>query len=166
MRGLSRGSRRCRSADRRRFPRPPAATTAASSPGGREAATRLPRRALTLNSPPVLVIMTGVVRLPDSSIHAVPADDLAVAVEREVAGENTGGIALSARDDCGYAGPDRPASDDELAEPRMIVVCPTSTPATSVIDISGPGTPSNGIPNSRARGVTALPCIRRHREKS
>ena len=35
--------------------------------------------------------------------------------------------------------------------PWTIVACPTSTPATSVIALSGPGVPSNGTPTSRAR---------------
>jgi hypothetical protein len=37
----------------------------------------------------------------------------------------------------------------------MIVECPTSTHATSVIALSAPGIPSNGIPKSRARGLRA-----------
>ena len=37
--------------------------------------------------------------------------------------------------------------------PSMSVVCPTSTPATSVIALSGPGVPANGTPRSRARGL-------------
>ena len=36
--------------------------------------------------------------------------------------------------------------------PEMMVLCPTSTPATSVIAFSAPGVPSNGTPRSRARG--------------
>ena len=37
--------------------------------------------------------------------------------------------------------------------PRTIVVTPTSTPRTSVMALSGPGVPSNGMPRSRARGL-------------
>ena len=37
----------------------------------------------------------------------------------------------------------------------MTVACPTSTPATSVMALSDPGVPSNGIPRSRARGFWA-----------
>jgi hypothetical protein len=39
-----------------------------------------------------------------------------------------------------------------FSEPSIIVVCPTCTPATSVIALKGPGFPSNGMPKSRARG--------------
>src|SRR5271169_5428709 len=35
----------------------------------------------------------------------------------------------------------------------MSVVCPTSTPRTSVIALFGPGAPSKGPPRSRARGL-------------
>ena len=39
---------------------------------------------------------------------------------------------------------------------RRIVVCPTSSPETSVMAFSGPGSPSKGTPRSRARvGVWA-----------
>src|SRR6266849_9979312 len=37
--------------------------------------------------------------------------------------------------------------------PSMSVVCPTSTPAMSVMAFSGPGVPSKGTPRSRARGL-------------
>ncbi len=36
--------------------------------------------------------------------------------------------------------------------PSMMVVWPTSTPATSVMAFKGPGVPSNGTPSARARG--------------
>ena len=39
--------------------------------------------------------------------------------------------------------------------PEMSVVCPTSTPATSVIALSGPGVPPIGSFRSRARGFGA-----------
>ena len=39
--------------------------------------------------------------------------------------------------------------------PRTSVTCPTVTPETSVIALSGPGVPSNGTPRSRARGLSA-----------
>src|SRR5262245_43283430 len=42
----------------------------------------------------------------------------------------------------------------------MRVVCPTSTPFTSVIAFNGPGFPSNGIPRSRARGLVCAPANR------
>src|ERR1019366_4872819 len=37
--------------------------------------------------------------------------------------------------------------------PEMSVVCPTSTPLTSVMALFGPGVPSKGTPRSRARGL-------------
>src|SRR5688572_18009402 len=44
----------------------------------------------------------------------------------------------------------------------MSVVCPTSTPATSVIAASGPAVPPIGSPSSLARGFAgAAPCAPR-----
>src|SRR6185312_15028315 len=37
--------------------------------------------------------------------------------------------------------------------PEISVVCPTSTPLTSVMALSAPVLPSNGTPKSRARGL-------------
>src|SRR5580765_445044 len=39
-----------------------------------------------------------------------------------------------------------------LPSPAMSVLKPTSTPATSVMALKGPGEPSKGTPRSRARG--------------
>ena len=39
------------------------------------------------------------------------------------------------------------------AGPEINVRCPTSRPGTSVIALSGPGVPSTGTPNWRARGL-------------
>ena len=44
-----------------------------------------------------------------------------------------------------------PSPTRSFPSPRMMVWCPTSTPATSVIALSGPGSPSKGTPRSRAR---------------
>src|ERR1700736_3999659 len=46
-----------------------------------------------------------------------------------------------------------PLPTTSLPSPRMIVVYPPSTPATSVIAFNGPVVPSNGTPRSRARTV-------------
>src|SRR5439155_1133435 len=56
------------------------------------------------------------------------------------------------------AGPSPTAS---LPSPRMIVVCPTRTPATSVIALFGPGRPRPmTIPRSLARTSTSLVWLR------
>src|SRR5271170_271548 len=49
-----------------------------------------------------------------------------------------------------------PLPTTSLPEPLMRVVCPTSTPATSVMAFKGPGVPSKGTPRSRARGSVLL----------
>src|SRR5579872_3858679 len=46
-----------------------------------------------------------------------------------------------------------PLPISSLPSPEISVVCPTSTPLTSVIALLGPGVPSNGTPRSRARGL-------------
>ena len=45
-----------------------------------------------------------------------------------------------------------PAPTFNLPSPEISVVCPTATPLTSVIALSGPGEPSSGMPRSRVRG--------------
>jgi hypothetical protein len=40
--------------------------------------------------------------------------------------------------------------------PLISVVVPTSTPATSVIALNGPGFPENGSPQSRPRFTSAI----------
>ena len=80
------------------------------------------------------------------------AGHLAVAVEREPAGEHRILRVAPARQDRGDAGAHRALPTFSLPSPEMSVVKPTSTPATSVIALSGPGVPSNGTPRSRARG--------------
>src|SRR5579863_1962622 len=46
-----------------------------------------------------------------------------------------------------------PLPTSSLPSPEMRVVWPTSTPCTSVMELSGPGVPSKGTPRSRARGL-------------
>ena len=48
-----------------------------------------------------------------------------------------------------------PLPTTSLPSPSMSVVCPTSTPCTSVMAFNGPGVPSNGMPRSRARSCRA-----------
>ena len=74
---------------------------------------------------------------------------LAVAIERMPARENRI-VSPAARQYCCDASPGWSLAAHELPEPLMIVLCPTSTPATSVIAFSGPGVPSKGTPRSRA----------------
>ena len=45
-----------------------------------------------------------------------------------------------------------PLPTTSFPDPEISVVCPTSTPLTSVIASRGPGVPSSGMPRSRARG--------------
>ena len=67
------------------------------------------------------------------------AGHLAIAVEAEPSGVDGIGILLSAGQDDRDAGTDRTLADLELPSPRMSVVEPTSTPATSVMALSGAG---------------------------
>src|SRR5262249_15890403 len=48
-----------------------------------------------------------------------------------------------------------PSPSFSLPSPEMRVVCPTATPLTSVMALSGPGAPSRGTPRSRALGLGA-----------
>ena len=101
----------------------------------------------------VLVIITGPSRKPDSSTQVVPVIS-PLPLSGEPAGENGDrSWILAARKDGGDAGADGTFADLTVCRsPEMSVVWPTSTPATSVMALSGPGVPSKGTPRSRARG--------------
>src|SRR5262245_33400236 len=94
---------------------------------------------------------TGPSRNPASSIHVVPVISPLPFIENQPAKTWSfdplprGRIAVT---------PVRtgPLPTFSAPSPEMSVVIPTSTPATSVIALSGPGVPSNGMPRSRARG--------------
>src|ERR1041384_3979384 len=99
----------------------------------------------------VLVIITGPARNPDSSLQVVPViSPLPFSVNQPAI---TGSPLVLPRGRIAVT-PVRtgPCPTTNGPWPEMIVTCPTSTPATSVIALSGPGVPSNGTPRSRARG--------------
>ena len=78
------------------------------------------------------------------------AGHLAVAVERVPArGARPADPFAAARQNRGDAGTHRQS-------PPINVVTPTSTPPTSVIALSGPGSPGKVIPRPRARGLPSL----------
>src|SRR5687767_7005020 len=96
----------------------------------------------------VLVSITGPSSRPDSSIH-----------ERPVISPAPFNTKLPAK--AGVVMVSRPRGRMAVTPVRTLrpsarssisVTCPTVTPATSVIALSGPGLPSNGTPRSRARG--------------
>src|SRR5215204_4732278 len=106
----------------------------------------------------VFVIAIGPSSTPDSCSHVVPViSPLPFSVNHA---PNTGsGLALPR----GWTTvtPVRigPFPTTSLPLPEMSVVCPTSTPATSVIASSGPAVPPIGSPRSRSRGFAgAMPC--------
>src|SRR5439155_6441255 len=99
----------------------------------------------------VLVIITGPARNPDSSSHVVPViSPLPLSVNQP---PKTGSPFVAPRGKIAVT-PVRtgPWPTTSFPCPLMIVLCPTVTPATSVIALRGPGVPSNGTPRSRARG--------------
>src|SRR3984893_19097400 len=100
----------------------------------------------------VLVIITGPSRNPDSSIHVVPVISPLPLSDHQPA--NTGLFMESLPRGRTAVTPVRtgPLPTWSLPSPEMRVVSRTVTPATSVIALSGPGVPSNGMPRSRARG--------------
>ena len=99
----------------------------------------------------VFVMSTGPSSRPDSSTHAVPVISPFPLSENHPA--KTGSADAFPRGKTAVTpvrtGPS-PRTSGPL--PLMIVACPTSTPATSVMAFWGPGVPSNGTPRSRARG--------------
>src|SRR5215470_4606049 len=99
----------------------------------------------------VFVIITGPSRKPDSSIHVVPVISPLPLSENHPA--NTGSFDDLPRGWIAVT-PVRtgPTPTSNFPSPEISVVCPTSTPLTSVIALRSPGVPSNGIPSSRARG--------------
>ena len=103
----------------------------------------------------VLVSITGPSRKPDSSIQCTPVNSPAPFKSKAPA--KTGSSFVFRPRGTMAVTPVRtgPFPTSSFPSPRMIVLWPTATPATSVIALSGPGAPSNGIPRSRARGRPA-----------
>src|SRR5690242_12550202 len=106
----------------------------------------------------VFVIITGPSRNPDSSTHVVPVISPLPLSDHDPA--NTGLFIEPLPRGITAVTPVRtgPFPICSLPSPEISVVCPTVTPATSVIAFRGPGAPSNGTPRSRARGFTASCC--------
>src|SRR6266567_2455819 len=105
----------------------------------------------------VFVIMMGPARKPDSSSQVVPViSPLPLSVNQP---PKTGSPFVGPRGKIAVT-PVRtgPWPTTSFPCPLMIVLCPTVTPATSVMALSEPGVPSNGTPKSRARG---RPCAGR-----
>jgi hypothetical protein len=100
----------------------------------------------------VLVIVTGPQRKPLSSSQVVPViSPLPLSVNQAPITPSAlflprGKIAVTPVRTGPLPATSRPS-------PLMIVVWPTSTPATSVMALSGPGVPLKGIPRARARGL-------------
>src|SRR5215470_2467408 len=95
--------------------------------------------------------MTGPSRNPESSSQVVPViSPLPFSVNQA---PNTGSVESFPRGSTAVT-PVRtgPCPTSNLPDPEIKVVCPTSTPFTSVIALFGPGLPSKGTPRSRARG--------------
>src|SRR5438132_10570017 len=100
----------------------------------------------------VLVIITGPSRKPESSTHVVPViSPLPFSVNHAA---KTAPLDPFPRGSTAVT-PVRtgPSPTFRGPSPEIRVVCPTSTPFTSVIALKGPGMPSNGTPKSRARGL-------------
>ena len=100
----------------------------------------------------VLVMSTGPSRNPDSSTHVVPVISPLPFSENHP--PNEGFCSVSRPRGSTAVTPVRtgPLPTTSGPSPEMMVACPTVTPATSVMALSGPGAPSNGTPRSRARG--------------
>jgi hypothetical protein len=98
----------------------------------------------------VLVMSTGPSRKPPSSIQVVPVISPLPLSENQAA--KTGSELRFPRGRMAVT-PVRtgPVPTRSRPAPEISVVCPTSSPATSVMAFSGPGVPSNGTPRSRAR---------------
>src|SRR5580700_6673076 len=102
----------------------------------------------------VLVIMTGPFRNPESSTQVVPViSPFPLSVNHAVKTASfealpRGWIAVT---------PVRtgPFPTSSLPSPEISVVCPTSTPFTSVMALFAPVLPSKGTPRSRARGLVS-----------
>src|SRR5580704_11879860 len=94
--------------------------------------------------------MIGPSRNPDSSIQVVPVISPLPFCENHPA--KTGELSRRPRGRIAVT-PVRtgPSPTTSFPSPRMIVRCPTSTPATSVMALMRPGVPANAIPRSRAR---------------
>src|SRR5204862_8227606 len=101
----------------------------------------------------VLVIITGPSRKPDSSTQVVPVISPFPFSDHQPA--KTGLLIESFPRGRTAVTPVRtgPLPTCNFPSPKLSVVCPTVTPETSVMALSGPGVPSNGTPRSRARGL-------------
>src|SRR5438445_4503476 len=100
----------------------------------------------------VLVILTGPSRKPDSSTQVVPVISPLPFSDHQPA--KTGLLIESFPRGRTAVTPVRtgPLPTCSFPSPEISVVCPTVTPETSVMALSGPGVPSNGTPRSRAGG--------------
>ena len=103
----------------------------------------------------VLVMATGPSSRPLSWTHVVPViSPLPFSVNQAA---NTGsGLALPRGWTTVTPVRTGPLPTTSVPLPEMSVVCPTSTPATSVIALSGPGVPPIGSLSSCSRGFLAL----------
>src|SRR5690349_2403035 len=109
----------------------------------------------------VLVIITGPSRKPDSSTQVVPVISPLPFSDHQLA--KTGLLIESFPRGSTAVTPVRtgPLPTCSFPSPEISVVCPTVTPETSVMALSGPGVPSNGTPRSRARGLAGgLSCAK------
>src|ERR1700721_3813715 len=98
----------------------------------------------------VFVIITGPYKNPDSVTQDVPViSPFPFSVNHPA---NTGSTDAFPRGKTAVT-PVRtgPFPTSNFPSPEIIVRYPTSTPFTSVIELSGPGVPSNGTPRPRAR---------------
>src|SRR5207245_9571113 len=100
----------------------------------------------------VFVIITGPSRKPESSTHVVPViSPLPFSVNHAAKTPSFDSLPRGRT----AVTPVRtgPSPTFRGPSPEIRVVCPTSTPFTSVIALKGPGVPSKGTPKSRARGL-------------
>ena len=104
----------------------------------------------------VLVIRIGPSRIPECSIQVVPVISPFPFKLNQAA--NVESPALRPRGRIAVT-PVRtgPSPTTSVPCPRMIVLWPTSTPATSVIALFDPGVPVSGMPRARASGTPCAP---------
>ena len=113
----------------------------------------------------VLVIMTGPSRNPESSSQVVPVISPLPFRVNQPANTASWNSFRAAESRSPRSAPGRP----RLAArplPEISVVCPTSTPFTSVIAFRGRGVPSKGTPRSRARGFVWAPAVHKQQRKN
>src|SRR5215475_647701 len=99
----------------------------------------------------VFVIMMGPTRNPDSSTQVVPVISPLPFSDHQPANTPVSLLSLPRGNTAVTPVRTGPCPTTSFPSPEINVVCPTVTPATSVIAFSGPGAPSKGTPRSRAR---------------